>query len=364
MLSSFHHPQKDSKTHSPSQLIIVRKLRRFLVAILIFIAGRSLTQYCKLCWFPNLWSPNLPATRKSLTVVVPEFGDMGRMPVLKQSLESIRASLQAKHYGFNCQVYVLSNWEAFVNETKSNLPFCKIRYKQRRYWTYHMKAVPSLSSDYVAVLKDDIDVFTHKLDTAYMLNRMEFKGYNMVSSSFQRESGLREGLHERPECYSHETGYVDILYTIFDHRTWKCWQDQIDLRKNFLGWGYSTLVGDVCKAKIGVIDKHGLAVRVMHPCDEEGLCGQSLHEDKMNFYEARNQMERLISDMLAQQTTKNITLLGYPPGEVPVYPFDISDESEDGDANTGGSRSISQSEAVFEYRSKVLERWRNHPHCD
>lgn len=330
--------QDSGKIHAPSRTILLGKLRRILFILIpigVILLGALNTPH----YFPFVnvgaaatsTNEDSRAQLKNLTVVVPGFGDMSRMPVLKQSLAAIQDSLiRSKQYGFSCLVYVYK--DAILAEAVSELSFCQVEPNQG-LWTHHMKKVPPLDpslTSHVAVIMDDIDVFSHHLDTSFMLDRMEKMGYNMASSSFPRGSVHREGLHQRAECTSHETGYVDILYTIYDWKSWKCWQDNIDLEINPYGWGYDVLVGDVCQVRIGVIDDQAVAVHVTHPCEKEGGCRKSSYDTDA----ARKQMEAWIA-----HASKTSNLIGY-------------------------NQNVEGTTEAYDYRGNVLARWRQYPRCD
>lgn len=370
--SSRQNRQHKGKIHSRSRTILLGKLRRMLlVALLVLILpmgvllisnGSEAVPETKHVHDPptrfvSAISPNNSSMKKNLTVVVPGFGDMSRMLVLKQSLITIKRSLESRRYGFDCLVYVYK--QDILKKAIDELPFCQVQPNPGGLWTHHMKQVPPLDpttfQTHVAVLMDDIDVFTHRLDAAHMLDRMEQKGYQMASSSFPRGSVHREGLFQRADCQSHETGYVDILFTIFDWKTWKCWQDHIDLEINPYGWGYDVLVGDLCGGgggggrqddddhavkthnnKIGVIDQRAMAIHVTHPCggasgenNKEGGCRKSSYDTNT----ARRQMEAWIVHVAAKTRGHNL----------PVP----SNTSE-----------------AYDYRASVLERWKQYPRCD
>merc|ERR1719436_1559523 len=46
---------------------------------------------------------------------------------------------------------------------------------------------------------------------------------------------------------------------VFLPRSYRCWQDMIDLDSNPIGWGYDRLVHSVCSAKMGIDDSVGTA---------------------------------------------------------------------------------------------------------
>jgi hypothetical protein len=65
--------------------------------------------------------------------------------------------------------------------------------------------------------------------------------------------------YARSHCLAHATGHVDILFTVFTTKMYRCYQNQIDTAINEYGWGYDITLADVCRATVGVID-HELAL--------------------------------------------------------------------------------------------------------
>jgi hypothetical protein len=62
----------------------------------------------------------------------------------------------------------------------------------------------------------------------------------------------------RDRCLAHETGHVDILWTMFTSDMYDCFRRQIDPTTNEYGWGYDISLADVCGARIGVIDHQSI----------------------------------------------------------------------------------------------------------
>mmetsp|Transcript_6351 Transcript_6351/g.16058 ORF Transcript_6351/g.16058 Transcript_6351/m.16058 type:complete len:234 (-) Transcript_6351:180-881(-) len=196
------------------------------------------------------------------------------------------------------------------------------------------------TSYYVAVLMDDIDLTTHRVDTGKMIETMESQKYNVVSASFPPGTVHRPSMQHRKQCVSHETSYVDILYTIFDVDTWNCWQSNIDLDINPYGWGYDLTLADVCNVKVGVIDDQALAVHATYPCETKpnGGCRKSSYDTKA----ARAQMWAWIDHVAAVR-------------------------SEQGYKNHLTSRGYverANHTAADNYKTTVTNRWRNFPTCD
>jgi Protein of unknown function (DUF707) len=61
--------------------------------------------------------------------------------------------------------------------------------------------------------------------------------------------------HEQhAHCQAHQTGFVEMLFTVFTKEKWMCWQDNLDLEINEYGWGYDFALADLCNASLGIID--------------------------------------------------------------------------------------------------------------
>ena len=60
--------------------------------------------------------------------------------------------------------------------------------------------------------------------------------------------------------------YVDMLLAVFNRPAWRCWQSQIDLRKNVMGWGYDITLSAHCGVAVGVLDQH----TAYHPARRSG----------------------------------------------------------------------------------------------
>lgn len=206
---------------------------------------------------PTSISTSPPINNKaSLTVIVPGFGNIDRLPTMTKSIKTIQGWFSAEEgYGFHCIIYVYKDEVIF--EAKRNLPFCEVHYSVG-LWTHHMSKVPSpptSDTTHVAMLMDDIDIYTHSSNNIIsLLNQMSKLNYNVMAAAAPNHRVYNESMHPRKECVSHETGFSDVLFTVYDAQAWACWQSQIDLDMNPSGWGYDLTFSDVCGVKVGVMD--------------------------------------------------------------------------------------------------------------
>ena len=221
-------------------------------------------------------------TLYNLTIVVPGLGDPLRLPIVKRSLLRIQESFPnnnsntsyttTNHHEFHCIVYVYK--KSLLSEAVAQFNFCNVVYNEGM-WTSHMKHVPSLeSTTHVAIMMDDIDVATHKLDAIHMIHRMDHIGYGAVSAAVV--NWTYSAMHPRTSCTSHRTDYADILFVIFEHSAWKCWQDNLNLTLNKYGWGYDVTLSDICNITIGVIDT---AIVLHSPPVVENVSKRSYNRD-------------------------------------------------------------------------------------
>ena len=146
-------------------------------------------------------STTLTSVKANLTVVVPGFGSLDRLPIMAKSIKKIQESLYTEEgNGFHCIIYVYNSEVIF--QTKKELPFCDVKYNVG-LWTHHMAAVPSpppqgivsrppnsitstpsSGTTHVAVLMDDIDLYTHSFNNINsMLTQMSRMNYNVMSAS-------------------------------------------------------------------------------------------------------------------------------------------------------------------------------------
>jgi hypothetical protein len=165
-------------------------------------------------------SAKLEVSKYNLTVVVPGLGDPRRMPVLKESLQTIQSSLAKRQYGFSCFVYVWN--ETFLPEVIETLDLCDVVYNVGM-WVAHMKRVPipqNNTATHFAIMMDDVDLKTNNVDTAHMLDWMQDAGYGLNSAAVPGWTWPL--MHPRKNCTSHITGYADILFSVFKVDAWLC----------------------------------------------------------------------------------------------------------------------------------------------
>lgn len=198
-----------------------------------------------------------------LLVVVPGLGDLERFSILNKSLLALQNSMDKTISDFRCLIYVYeqSIWQ---NATQA-FQQCNLVYN-KGLWTHHMKHVPHESgtttvaaattgtlttTTHVAILIDDVDVSS--INMTDFLHTMTRAKYSMASAS-TRWSNHKVPMTRREECISHRSDFADILFAVFQLDAWLCWQNQIDLDINTMGWGYDVTFHQLCNASVGVID--------------------------------------------------------------------------------------------------------------
>ena len=151
-------------------------------------------------------------------------------------------------------------------------------------------------------------------------------------------------MHPR-DCISHETAYTDILFTVFDAKTWACWQSLLDLDMNPFGWGHDMTVGDMCDAKIGVSDQ----VRAYHNEVEERTYGEE---------EALEQMWNWVNHVAEVYEKEHHKVL-------PDYAELDEKEVEGSLARFKGKKHnyLDGATKAELYRYRVIERYQKYPHC-
>jgi len=60
----------------------------------------------------------------------------------------------------------------------------------------------------------------------------------------------------KEHCKARFTHYSDMLFTVFTQRAWACWQQQIDVDRNPLGWGMDATFHFTCKMRMAIMDEH------------------------------------------------------------------------------------------------------------
>ena len=153
-------------------------------------------------------------------------------------------------------------------------------------------------------------------------------------------------MQPRVGCVSHETGYTDILFTVFDAQAWRCWQSQIDLDMNPSGWGYDMTLVDMCDVKIGIMDD-------MVAIHNEPL--ERTYEETAALDQMWGWVDH-VAEVYEKEHKK--TLPGYAvldeeeiTGSLALY---INDE---GDYLTNATKGEL-------YRYRVIERHQTYPQCD
>lgn len=189
----------------------------------------------------------------SFHLIVPGHGIASRTAELLNSVVSVRESILRSSLLFACTVYVYSSVDI------SHLP-CKIVRMQGK-WVRFMAHIRTHAT-YVAVLMDDVSVPPHS--ALNLIRHMQSASLDIISPSFQNwahpamrptyASHYRGRPRYRNSCCIKETGYVDVLFTIFRSRAWQCWQKLLDPVRNPDGWGTDIIVAEKCNASIGVSD--------------------------------------------------------------------------------------------------------------
>jgi len=212
-------------------------------------------------------------TRKyyEVLVVVPGLGDMNRFSILNKSLLALENSMEKSKSGFRCLIYVYE--QRIWQNASQAFQQCNLVYNEG-LWTHHMKQVPNAgetttttttaaaaaaaatmgtttTTTHVALLLDDVDVSS--INMTDFLHTMTQANYSMASAS-TRWSNHKVPMTQREECISHRSDFADILFAVFQLDAWLCWQNQIDLDINKMGWGYDVTFHQLCKASVGVID--------------------------------------------------------------------------------------------------------------
>jgi hypothetical protein len=177
----------------------------------------------------------------SVLLAVPGHGNPERTPLLKASLEALHQSAASQNIPLLCVVYV---WriELVQNVTLELRDLCTVEYSEG-LWTHHLIKVGQFMDQY---FKDDTTA--KKAALTHVAIMMD----DMVSPAIPHWSNPSN--YARSHCLAHATGHVDILFTVFTTKMYRCYQNQIDTAINEYGWGYDITLADVCRATVGVID--------------------------------------------------------------------------------------------------------------
>jgi hypothetical protein len=215
-------------------------------------------------------STTQPQPQPRIWLAVPGHGNPERLPLLKASLTALHQSAaraQPQPLDFGCVVYVWKS-DLVENVTLELQDLCSVEYS-RGLWTHHLLKVgqpPSANAikntsaaagaapTHIAIMMDDIDARSIDLPSLYQsMVRANFTVASPAVSHVNNPSHLA-----RNRCMAHETGHVDILWTIFTAAMYDCYRHQIDLTTNENGWGYDISLADLCGARIGVIDHQSI----------------------------------------------------------------------------------------------------------
>jgi Protein of unknown function (DUF707) len=218
--------------------------------------------------------------QRRLWVVVPGHGNAHRLQSLHQTLSALQNSAREQQIGFDCFVYVW-NEPLVPNTTQVLSPLCHVEYNVG-LWTHHMKQVPRVDTlnaattinattattilnppSHVAILMDDVNAQT--VSVPKLLEAMERGHLDVAAPSI---ADLYPASQSRLYCQVHETGHVDMLFTVFTSAVWQCWQDLLDTTLNAHGWGYDLTLANVCHATVGVVDQQ--SIRHEQACGTHG----------------------------------------------------------------------------------------------
>jgi hypothetical protein len=197
--------------------------------------------------------------RESIVIVVPGHGHALRLPQLKRTLLALKGSTETASalspLDFTCIVYVWN--DAVLESTTKELDFCIVEFN-KGLWTHHMIHVGQSkrsrsaveSSTHVALLLDDMDA--QYVNLPALLRTMHVAQLDVAGPSIPAWN--TPSCLSRMHCRAHQTGHVDVLFTIYTKEKWMCWQDHLNLTINENGWGYDITMGDLCQASIGIVD--------------------------------------------------------------------------------------------------------------
>merc|ERR1740117_504693 len=110
----------------------------------------------------------------------------------------------------------------------------------------------------MALLMDDVDVSNVHMETfmaTFMQHRLDVAAPSITNPWFWRV--MNAGPASRG-CLVRKTLFVDMLFTVFTQSAFACWQGQLDLSNNRMGWGYDQTLGTACNVTIGVLDDHSV----------------------------------------------------------------------------------------------------------
>jgi hypothetical protein len=197
--------------------------------------------------------------RESIVIVVPGHGHAIRLPQLKQTLLALKSSTETvtaqAPLDFTCIVYVWN--DSVLESTTKELDFCVVEFN-KGLWTHHMIKVGQSklsrsaveSSTHVALLLDDMDA--QYVNLPALLRTMQVAQLDVAGPSIPAWN--TPSCLSRMHCRAHQTGHVDVLFTIYTKEKWTCWQQHLNLTINENGWGYDITMGDLCNASIGIVD--------------------------------------------------------------------------------------------------------------
>jgi hypothetical protein len=197
--------------------------------------------------------------RESIVIVVPGHGHALRLSQLKRTLLALKSSTETvtaqSPLDFTCIVYVWN--DAVLETTTKELDFCIVEFN-KGLWTHHMIKVGQStlsrsaveSSTHVALLLDDMDA--QYVNLPALLRTMQLAQLDVAGPSVPAWN--TPSCLSRMNCQAHQTGHIDVLFTIYAKEKWTCWQDHLNLTINENGWGYDITMGDLCNASIGIVD--------------------------------------------------------------------------------------------------------------
>ena len=202
---------------------------------------------------------NIPPHKlTSVMILVPGHdGTQRKSQKLYKSLQNVLKSsfpTNTMNLILQCSIYMYDK-NMYDKHVKYKSPLFNLCDLQLSYgkWTHHMLKYRG-SYDFVAILMDDVHI-NAEFDIQSFISSMLYNSLNLASASL-KHSWHWPVMQKVSNCMVRKTHYSDILFSVFQRESFRCWVNQINLETNPYGWGMDITFPYNCNASIGIMDTH------------------------------------------------------------------------------------------------------------
>ena len=226
--------------------------------------------------FVSMISHAFPQDRvPSVKIVVPGHGEESRVTILSTSLRVLQRTASV-----SCIVYMYRS-TSFVNQTLG----CEVVHGTG-LWTHFMKKVGRVEEPYVLLMIDDVLVPSGFNMTSF-LTQMQRSEFDTASTAIVGQT-VHDQMRPTKSCSARSVTFVDIMFTVFTHTAWSCWQKSIDISTNRYGWGNDITYPQTCSAAVGILNRHIVSHPLNHTKQGRTYDGKGAKSQMMAWLKLHN----------------------------------------------------------------------------